>query len=339
MSHLALATQSQIPLRTGDCVNATEELEFFYKDEGEYERTHLIPIGTLGVMLNWGEAGPSDVEWLDPVTRQPIVSGAAFGHQFARVPWDQGQIQGLKRPTRDTADSSKPINDHTGDLCLEAHDVKGYHSVLRMSKCITADDMHGKAPVKMLSRWKQQFTFSRDQCGARPIRLTSDPSKCVDAVHPTKVLLTDCSGADSQKFLFRCDKSTKCDDEAIQCKADKFQGMVYPYPSGKTSEYVGEPECYIQAMGGRTDMCLWWDPDAGIDADLQIVSCNAFAQNQKRDDANTRSFQPGPLQIAEVQFASDGTTVKSHGRGAATANTPPTLLLDDQKLWKKEVRR
>merc|ERR1711871_511582 len=92
---LAQASQSQIPMRVGDCVKTTTDLEFFYKDEGEYERTHIIPQDQHGVLLNidtdWNE--PSDVEFLDETTHEPVVSGAVFFHQFTRVPWHQGRVQ------------------------------------------------------------------------------------------------------------------------------------------------------------------------------------------------------------------------------------------------------
>lgn len=212
LGHLALASQSQIPLRVGDCVKATTELEFFFKDEGEYEKTHRISPGGHGVLLNidsdWNE--PSNVEFVDEQTREPVVSGAVFFHQFARVPWEQGEIRGQ------------------ADKCLTVKDShNGYQPVVKMSKCGTKD----------IHKWAQQFSFNHHKCDARPIRSTKDPSKCVDAVHPTKILLTDCSGVDSQKFLFRCDVSSP------------------PAPTDK---------CYILAMGGRKDMCLWWD-EAGLD--------------------------------------------------------------------------
>lgn len=227
--HLALAAQSQIPLRVGDCVQATTQLEFFYKDEGEYERTHLIKPtekgNSFGVLLNinsnWNE--PSTVEFLNHETGDPVVSGAVFLHQFARTPWMKGRI-------------STP----TSTRCLSVKDLKdGYQPVIKMSQCESGSGESNK-------RWQQQFSFNHAQCGARPIRWTDDPSKCLDAVHPNKILLTDCSGVDSQKFLFKCHDS----------------------------------DCNILAMGGRKDMCLWWDETAEGDADLQIRSCNQ-ATNSK----------------------------------------------------------
>lgn len=216
---LALAAQSQIPMRVGDCVKATTALEFFFKDEGEYERTHLINPDQHGVLLNidsdWNE--PSNVEFFDPVTREPIVNGAVFFHQFARVPWKQGNLK-----------STATI---TNEKCMTVKDGRdGYQPVVKMSACGTTDSQ----------KWAQQFSFNAAECGARPIRSTENPGKCVDAVHPNKVLLTDCSGVDSQKFLFRCS---------------------------------GGDKCHILAMGGRKDMCLWWD-DIADDTDLQLRPCN-----------------------------------------------------------------
>lgn len=253
LGHVALASQSQIPMRVGDCVKATTALEFFFKDEGEYERTHSITAGQHGVLLNidsaWNE--PSNVEFLDKVTREPTVSGSVFFHQFARVPWLQGQI----------------TNNNAGDQkCLTVNDAKnGYQPVVKMAPC-PEDQTNSK-------KWTQQFSFNYHECGARPIRSTADPSKCVDAVHPTKVLLTDCSGVDSQKFLFRCH-----------------------------SDAAGTTEgCYIQAMGGRKDMCLWWDETKADATDVKLMSCNhdaaPAAGGNPSNDGPTRHFKPHPRDL------------------------------------------
>lgn len=239
--HVALASQSQIPTRVGDCVKATTELEFFYKDEGEYERTHHVSPGQHGVLLNV-EEGHSNVEFLDPVTREAVVNGAVFNYQFARVPWKQGKLES-------GPDDKK--------ACLTAHDDElGYGPVIRMASCEDPNSSRNKR------KWTQQFSFNEGGCGARPIRSTDDPSQCVDAVHPDKILLTACSGADSQKFLFRCD---------------------------------GAGDCFIQAMGGRKDMCLFWEtanhPQA---ADLQIRPCNF----QSGGDA-IHKFQQAPAALVK----------------------------------------
>jgi hypothetical protein len=213
LGHLALASQSQVPMRVGDCVTASQPLEFFYKDEGEYERTHRVDKGLYGTLLNVDDAynAPASVEWLNPTTREPIVNGAVFAHQFYRVPWLQGNL-------RKQDDS----------LCMTVKDGKdGYQPTVKMAACGTTER----------EKWNQQFTFNEPGCGARPIRLTENPGKCVDAVHPTKVLLTDCSGVDSQKFLFRCGQDS---------------------------------QCHLLAMAGRKDMCVWF----GGEGDLQLRPCN-----------------------------------------------------------------
>jgi len=245
-SHLALAVQSQIPMRVGDCVKATTELEFFYKDEGEYERTHRVRTDQHGVLLNidsdWNE--PSNVEFLNPTTREPHVSGAVFFHQFARVPWEQGNLK-----------SSSDAN--TSPVCLTVKDGedKSFQKVVTMSSCAGPDGDD-------ILAWKQQFSYTPHECGPRPIRFTDDPSKCVDAVHPNKVLLTDCSGVDSQKFQFRCEG----------------EGVLQ--------------KCYILAMGGRKDMCLWWDHALTVEsnghADLQVRSCNYRGNGQTQHFAQER---------------------------------------------------
>jgi hypothetical protein len=219
--HLALASQSQIPLRTGDCVEATQWLEYFHKDDGEYETTDKVFPRQTGVLLNLGDGhDPSDVEWLHPDSRDPSVTGVAFSHQFSRVPWVQGAVKGLQGANA---------------RCLTAHPSNlGYAPMIKMSACDHDN------PDKF---WQQQFTFGYDTCGARPIRYTKDPSKCVDAVHYQHVILSDCNGADTQKFLWKCDRS-----------------------GGQ------QPDCYIQ-RAGRKDMCLWWDHSLP-EADLQIRSCN-----------------------------------------------------------------
>merc|ERR1712146_486796 len=133
--------------------------------------------------------------------------------------------------------------DTLSETCLTIDDKKdGYQPVVKMSACAPEAD---NSDANLRRKWKQQFSFNDDACGARPIRWTYDPSKCVDAVHPNKVLLSDCSGVDSQKFQLRCD-----------------------------SEPGASQKCYILAMGGRKDMCLWWDHSLASDADLQIRSCN-----------------------------------------------------------------
>lgn len=222
LGDLTEASQSQVPARVGDCVEATTHLEFFYKNEGEYERTHKIKKGQKGVLLNVncapGEV--SHVEWLDHTTRVPVVNGAVQVHQFARVPWVQGEIRGTS----------------LADKCLTIDDKKdGYQPVVKMSACADAAD---NSDANLRLKWKQQFSFNDDACGARPIRWTYDPSKCIDAVHPDKVLLTDCSGVDSQKFLFKCKGAN----------------------------------CYVLAMGGRSDMCLFHSDTP--DADVQLRSCS-----------------------------------------------------------------
>jgi len=216
-------------MKVGDCVKADTNLEFFYKDEGEYERTHLISENQFGVLLNiddeWNK--PSSVEFLDPKTREPIVNGAVFFHQFHRVPWLQGNLQST-----------------TSSMCMAVKDAKdGYQPVVRMTPC-----GQGAAPDQERVRWTQQFSFNEPGCGARPIRYTDNPGKCVDAVHPTKILLTDCSGVDSQKFLSRCN-STVLDEGESQ-------------------------KCHILAMGGRKDMCLWFDTTSPSGGDLQLRPCN-----------------------------------------------------------------
>merc|ERR1712146_834359 len=116
------------------------------------------------------------------------------------------------------------------------------------------DDSIGYGPVMKMSacdpntKWQQLFTFGEHACGARPIRYTKDPSRCVDALHYDHVVLSNCSGADTQKFLWKCDDSQQ------------------------------QPQqCYIQ-RAGRKDMCLWWD-DAIGDADLELRNCNIGAKN------------------------------------------------------------
>lgn len=227
--------QSQIPMRVGDCVKATTELEFFFKDDGEYERTHRVVKGQHGVLLNinanWNE--PSNVEFLHNKTREPVVSGSVFFYQFERVPWDQGRIK-----------ESKESGDVEEGMCMTVTpSEEGYQQVIRMTPCAKKDDLE-------TDKWLQQFSYSPHECGPRPIRWTNDPSKCVDAVHPNKILLTDCSGVDSQKFVFRCDG-----------------------PSTKNK--VADHKCYILAMGGRKDMCLWWDTTKVKEADALLRSCNA----------------------------------------------------------------
>lgn len=250
------AVQSQVPMRVGDCVKSTTELEFFYKDEGEYERTTKIEVGQHGVLLNidsnWNE--PSTVEFLDKRTREPVVAGSAFFHQFARVPWEQGNVKETNHGEN---------HDISQDLCMTVTDSEeGYQPVIRMTFCQNSD------PNDEKEKWNQQFSYSPHECGPRPIRWTNDPSKCVDAVHPNKVLLTDCSGVDSQKFVFRCDGPST--------------------PKGQADH-----NCNILAMGGRKDMCLWWNKDL-IDAnhreaDLQLRSCNfADTANKKFAQQNIK---------------------------------------------------
>jgi len=259
--HVALAAQSQIPVRVGDCVKATTHLEFFYKDEGEYEKTHLIKPDQTGVLLNvdpqWGTT--STVEFLDPVTREPQVQGAVFLHQFARVPWMQGRIAG-----RDADFTADLTGGDTGRCMTIVDHSDGYQPVVKMQKC--AADSKGQ--------WTQQFSFNQHDCAARPIRSTQDPSKCLDAVHPRKALLTDCSGVDSQKFLFRCaGDGTKPDHAGAM---DNDDG------------------CYIQAMGGRRDMCLWWDP-SNDDADIELRTCNF---NNGAPNGGTRRFKQNKVDLA-----------------------------------------
>jgi hypothetical protein len=248
LGYTALAAQSQIPLRTGDCVHATQELDFFYKDEGEYERTHRIKQLQAGVLLNLGSGADDQatVEFIDPKTREPVVEGTVFMHQVARTPWEQGVVA---NPNAKTCMTAKDGND-------------GYQPVVKMTKCADAD----QSLDDKKKQWSQQFTWSRAECGPRPIRWTADPSKCVDAVHPNKVLLTDCSGVDSQKFQFRC----------------KAGGL-----------------CYITAMGGRKDMCLWWDKNSD-DADLQIRTCNYEAQSSA--GLNAGVLEEKPTDGASNQF-------------------------------------
>lgn len=252
--HLALAAQSQIPMRVGDCVKATTDLEFFFKDDGEYEHTHNIQTGQHGSLLNidsdWNE--PSDVEFIDPQTREPVVSGAVFFHQFARVPWVQGHV------TSDAAAYGAAL---TNQVCMTAKDGKdGYAPVVRMDKCTDSSTTDSK------KQWNQQWSYNADGCGARPIRSTDDPSKCLDAVSHEKVLLTPCSGVDTQKFLFRCSNDV-----------------------AHTPAY----SCYILAMGGRKDLCLWWDKTIAV-ADLQLRRCN-FGDATAHTDANRFLQEPFKL--------------------------------------------
>jgi len=121
-------------------------------------------------------------------------------------------------------------------LCMTVVDSQnGYQPVVKMTECAADGNDNGK--------WRQQFSFNRDDCGARPIRYTKDPSKCVDAVHPQKILLTDCSGVDSQKFEMRC----------------------------------SDGSCYLLAMGGRKDMCVWWNAGEHNEHDLRLRRCNFHA--------------------------------------------------------------
>merc|ERR1711967_94631 len=95
----------------------------------------------------------------------------------------------------------------------------------------------------------------------------------IDAVHPNKVLLTDCSGVDSQKFQFRCQ---------------------------------GGGNCYILAMGGRKDMCLWLNEDKPGDADLEIRSCNFDARSGKLaapvvGDGATHHFFQNPRDLLKKE--------------------------------------
>lgn len=285
--HLALASQSQIPLRTGDCVQATTMLEYFYKDEGEYENSFLIPPGKFGSLLNFGAVDPSDVEWLHHRTRDPIVRGATFSHQFVRVPGDQGQILGMQQ------------TDHNQDKCFTVVDHRdGYEPEIMMEPCMRSP----QTETDQKKRWEQQFTFSNPGCGARPIRWTQDPSKCVDAVHPTKVLLTDCSGVDSQKFLFRCEDpprdtsppSPVTDSPLHPIQADCLGGQQFDHTTNSWSACPnpGEPQCYILAMG-RKDMCLWWDKAVDTSTSLELRPCNFDAVSGSPGDGASRRFQQG----------------------------------------------
>jgi len=274
VGYTAIASQSQIPLRVGDCVTATANLEFFFKDEGEYERTHSVRKDQKGVVLNIDSSwvNPSTVEWLNDDSRDSEVTGSVFFHQFARVPWLKGRI-GHQTSSKDSVSYDEKLDQKVHketfqagtDKCMMAKDAtNGYQPVVKMSDCVQTDllafapttsehDVH----VNAGKRWKQQFSLNDPGCGARPIRSTEDPSKCVDAVHPNKVLLTDCSGVDSQKFLFRCKKT---------------ETPKSP-PTNPPSSWVTS-ECYILAMGGRKDMCLWWDDAITGDSDLVLRSCN-----------------------------------------------------------------
>jgi len=223
LSSAAMASQSQIPLRVGDCVESTTDLEFFYKDEGEYERTHLIEKGNTGTLLNIEKDTPSTVEFIAKDTREVIVSGAVFLHQFARVPWEVGMVTDVIEAKCMTVVTNK----------------EDYQPVIKMTACA----------AEPAAQWNQQFSYNRADCGPRPIRWTKDPSKCIDAVHPQKFLLTDCDGTDKQKFQMRCTPGN---------------------------------ECHILAMGGRKDMCLWWDDAA--EADLKLRRCNL--------EDGTRKFKP-----------------------------------------------
>lgn len=88
LGHTAMAAQSQIPLRVGDCVEATNDLHFFYKEESEYERTHSVSKGQAGTLLNL--ADESIVEFLDPKTREPVVSGGVFPYQLPEFHGSKG---------------------------------------------------------------------------------------------------------------------------------------------------------------------------------------------------------------------------------------------------------
>jgi len=221
LGHLALASQSQIPMRVGDCVVATQEMEFFFKDDGEYEKTHLVQPGQKGTLLSIDGAAPATVEWLKK-SHDEAVTGSVFMHQFARVPWTKGRIQ-----------------DKEDNKCLTVTGGKdGFQPVVKMAPC-----KNGPSDDKSM----QHFTFTKHDCGPRPIRWTKDSSKCIDAVHPTKTLLTDCSGVDSQKFLFKCNSAN---------------------------------DCRILATGGRKDMCVRWDA-AGKSSDLSLNSCSATQPGEK----------------------------------------------------------
>jgi len=293
VGYLAIASQSSVPLRVGDCVTATTDLEFFFKDEGEYERTHSIDKDQKGVLLNIDSSwvNPSTVEWLKKDTREPEVTGAVFLNQFARVPWWQGRI-GKAACAEPNALHQKSHTEQFGlnaqciDKCMTAATAKdGYQAVVKMADCektdadtilngvaVPQEDLRRKAD----NRWKQQFSFNDPGCGARPIRSTEDPSKCVDAVHPNKVLLTDCSGVDSQKFLFRCSETPGDDENLVWQKvgpldtekwAKVYVGAGPPKPSTSS--------CQILAMGGRKDMCLWWDESVSNQpSDLVLRPCN-----------------------------------------------------------------
>merc|ERR1712137_1102694 len=76
----------------------------------------------------------------------------------------------------------------------------------------------------------QTFTYADAQCDGRPIRWTHDPSKCLDAIHPTKVLLTDCSGVDSQRFLWKCQRA-----DPLQCKLLTLGGRKDACITGETA--------------------------------------------------------------------------------------------------------
>lgn len=220
LGHLAVASQSQIPLRVGDCVVASTEMEFFYKDDGEYEKTHSVQQGQKGTLLSVDASSPvSNVEWLQK-NHDAAVTGSVYLHQFARVPWTRGQIKDKE------GDSNK---------CLTVTGGKdGFQPVIKMTACKTGSDV-------------QQFTFNKADCGPRPIRWTKDSSKCIDAVHPMKTLLTDCSGVDSQKFLFKCNSDN---------------------------------DCRLLAMGGRKDMCVKWDAEHSS-SDLTLHPCSATQKGEK----------------------------------------------------------
>jgi hypothetical protein len=244
-------------------------LEFFYKDEGEYERTHRVHQDQVGTLLNLGNGADvaSTVEFILPKTREPQVEGAVFINQFARKPWNQGVV----------ASGTPPANpgDSLGK-CMTVDDSKdGYPPVVRMTNCAAETD-------KEMDKWTQQFTFRSAACDAGPIRSTADPSKCVDAVHLSKVLLTECSGVDSQKFQFRCQSDATPDDG-----------------------------CYILAMGGRKDMCLWFDEEADDKADLQLRSCNSDAKNSagkgdpKLADGSTTKFYQHQVDLNKKETRSN----------------------------------
>jgi len=268
-------------------------LEYFYKDEGEYENSFLIPPGQFGSLLNFGAVDSSDVEWLHNKTRDPIVRGATFSHQFIRVPGDQGQILGMSQ------------TDHNQDKCFTVVDHNdGYEPEVMMEQCMR----NPLTDTDKKKRWEQQFTFSNPGCGERPIRWTQDPSKCVDAVHPDKVLLTDCSGVDSQKFLFRCEDpprersgsyppNTNTASPLHPIRAECMGGMQFqsgPQPRWLECDQPGEPQCYITAMG-RNDMCLWWDKaqTLAMSTSLELRPCNDDATSGSADDGASRRFQQG----------------------------------------------